>query len=201
MFKKLRKHYVSYCGSRFWGERGLTLIEVLVTASLIVFISTLVIRNISISKLNLERLAGVVVADVRLAQSLALSTKKTEDQIRCGYGISQINSTTYVVYAGPPTTSNCASKNYNTSQESITYKTVVLDPRADLVDSPKFSDVFYEPPDPKTTIVQGGSSVVDIIIKKLGTTKQTCNNFSVDCIHVCVYDSGRVEVTRGPNCP
>jgi len=183
------------------GSRGLTLIEVLVTASLIVFISALIIRNIAISRLSLERIANVVASDVRLAQAMALSTKKTSGQIRCGYGISQLNTTTYVIYAGPPTTSSCASKNYNPSQGSIAYKTVVLDPRADFVDSPKFNDVFYDPPDAKATIVGGSGSVVNIVVKKLGTTKQTCNSLSVNCIHVCVYDSGRVEVTKDPNCP
>lgn len=228
MFTKIKKYFI-FTGS----SKGLTLIEVLVTASLIVFISTLIIRNGTLNAVNLERVANVVASDFRLAQYLALSSRQYQytgdypgdpnaDPVprnRCGYGISQSQSdnTTYFVYAGPPTldpTGNPRSCNARSFQPSVhqdtpAYKTVLLDPQNRVVfdTNPRFKDVFYEPPGP-TTFIQNSSSspgFQKVTIMKAGLTNQQQNDcktaVSSNCIYVCAYLSGRIEVTRGPNCP
>lgn len=227
MFKKFVKYFPTSHKSK-----GLTLIEILVTASLMVFVSALVIRNSSITRINLDRVANVVASDVRLAQSMALSSRKYQylgaypgdpnadpsPRNRCGYGISieHQSATRYFVYAGPPTINpngtprNCGPSSYQPSaqQDTPAYKTVLLDPQNRVVFdvTPPSKDIYYEPPGPTTYIGNNqNSSVEKIKIMKAGLTNQqinACDNAaSTNCIFVCAYLSGRVEITRGPACP
>lgn len=238
--------------SKSGNSKGFTLIEILVTAGLIVFVTSLVIKNFSASRLNLERVANVVASDIRLAQQLALSSHQFQGasdpapRNRCGYGITKPASggteasptecsdkidndgdtlidsrdpgcnRIYYIYAGPPSVDasgqpvNCASTTYQASQDYPYYKTVVLDQRIDFVDNPGFQDIFYKPPDP-TTYIQNQtipSNLADpatyyelITIKKVGVTKQNCTSGSIDCIYICVYYSGRVEVAKNTTNP
>ena len=237
---------------KFKDSKGFTLVEILVVAGLIAYVTTLVIRNFSASRLNLERVANVMASDLRLAQQLALSSHQYQGpndlalRNRCGYGITKPNgggsednavecsdgidndsdtfvdsldpgcNRLYYIYAGPATVNssgqpnNCGSTNYQTSQDTPYYKTVVLDSRIDFVDNPGFSDIFYKPPGP-TTYIQNSNSPSNpanpttyyekITIKKVGVTKQNCDNGSPDCIFICAYFSGRVEVSKVPTCP
>ena len=218
-------------------SKGFSLVEILVVASLIGYISTVVIRNFTASRLNLERVANVMVSDIRLAQQLALSSHKyrgstdPSDRNRCGYGITNKpndisdpnNDRKYQIYAGPPTVdaggnpANCNSPQYQQSQDFPFYKSVILDSRIEFETSPRFSDIFFMPPGP-TTYIGSRNAPTDIsdpttyweqiIIKKNGTPKNggptsgACNRGSPNCIYVCVYYSGRVEVSKVFNsCP
>jgi type II secretory pathway pseudopilin PulG len=247
--------------SKFSNEKGLTLIEILVTSSLIVFMTTLLLRNFSTTRLNLNNLANVVASDIRLAQQVALSSHQFQGPAdpaprnRCGYGFtrpatggSEGNpaasreaecsnnvdddgdslidsfdpgcSRLYYIYAGPPTVRPdgsagvCGSTNYQASQDYPYYKTVVLDKRVDFLDSPPSKDVFYMPPGP-TTFIQNSSTPSNVAdpttyyevigIKKSSVTRQQCNAGNMDCVYICVYFSGRVEVvnntTNSVKCP
>lgn len=237
---------------KFHDSGGFTLVEIIVTAGLIVFTTVLVIRNFTASRLNLQRVANVLVSDIRLAQQLALTStqyKGSTDPVprnRCGYGVTKAQSggtedtptecgdgtdndgdtyidsldpgcnRLYYIYAGPPSVDAsgnpvaCASKTYQQSQDYPFYKTVALDNRVDFVDNPGFRDIFYTPPGP-TTFIQNSdlpSNLADpttyyekITIKKVGVTKQNCQAGSPDCIFICVYFSGRIEITKNPTCP
>ncbi|MDP3696573.1 MAG: type II secretion system protein, partial [Candidatus Taylorbacteria bacterium] len=83
---------------KFRNSKGLTLIEILVTASLIVFTTAVVIRNFRASRLDFERVANVMASDIRLAQQLALSSHQHRGSLdpvprnRCGYGITKTQS-------------------------------------------------------------------------------------------------------------
>lgn len=216
-------------------SRGFTLIEILVTSSLIVFITVLVIRNFSASRLNLERVANTMASDIRLAQQLALSSHQLKGPAdpalrnRCGYGIaadpnSPAPQRVYIVYAGLPTVkadgtpNNCSgARQYQASQDIIAYKTVVLDLRLDFRDNSGqgqlFKDTYFEPPGPSVYFQQTLQNINEsqqIIIKKVGVGIQggpsgsSCSNGNPNCIFICVYGSGRVEVTKnynGGNCP
>ena len=210
---------------------GFTLIEILVVASLIAYVTTLVIRNFTASRLNLERVANVLISDIRLAQQLALSSAQYQglsDPVprnRCGYGITNKpndssdpnNNRKYSIYAGPPTLDaggqpvNCASPQYQQSQDTPFYKSVILDSRIEFETSPRFDDIFFKPPGPTTYI--GNSSTPSnpanpstywqqIIIKKNDTPKTggpssgACSRGSPNCIYICIYYSGRVEMSK-----
>lgn len=213
---------------------GFTLIEVLVTASLVVYTTIAVIRNFSNSRVNYERIANVMASDIRLAQQMTLSAHKYQGpndpapRNRCGYGItpdpaSVAPQQTYIVYAGLATikadgvTPNSCSgaRQYQASQDTPAYKTVVLDSRVDFRDNSGqgqiFKDIYFEPPGP-SVYFQNTSQTIDqcqhIVIKKVGVDLQggpqgsSCQKGSPYCIYIDVYGSGRVEVSKNFNsCP
>ncbi len=214
------------------GQAGITLIEILVTASLIVYISTLIIQNFSIG-LNLDRIANSMVSDIRLAQQLALSAHQfqgpgdPEPRNRCGYGIYSLPTymlplgldftRSYGVYAGEPTLTAeglpnpCGLERYGGYDANKPfYRTVTLDSRVEFGFTGVggwgvFSDIFFKPPGP-TTYIDGLSVPVGnpwgrIIIKRTGVPDSDCEEGSPKCIFICVYYSGRVEVSKNANCP
>ncbi len=225
--------------TRLWRGRsqtGFTLVEILVTASLIVFITSAVIRNFSASRLNLERVANVMASDIRLAQQLALSSYQYKGPIdpvprnRCGYGVTQDPSNPqqgYIVYVGPATVkpdgtpNNCGdARQYQSSQDTPAYKSVLLDLRINFRDNPGqgnlFKDLYFEPPSP--TVYFGNQlpspNPADpetyferVVIKKIGVgikggpPGSSCEKGNPDCIYICVYVSGRVEVSKTWTCP
>lgn len=237
---------------KFKSSKGFTLVEILVVAGLVAFVTVISIRNLTGSRLNLDRLANVMASDFRLAQQLALSSHQHQGPLdpvprnRCGYGITKPQSggaessatecsdgldndsdtfvdsldpgcnRLYYIYAGPSTLDpaglpvNCGSSNYQTNQDTPYYQAVVLDQRIDFVDNPAPKDIFYKPPGPTTYInnINTPSDLLDpttyyqrMTIKKVGLTKTDCNDGSPNCRFICVYFSGRVEVSKVPTCP
>lgn len=201
-------------------NRGFSLFEILVVSSITIFISISLIQSLStLARVNLERVANVVAADVRLAQQLTLSShqfKGSQDptvRIRCGYGVSQNSqgSSSYVLYAGAPTINTSgvpqacpANRNFQPAalQNTPLYKITNLDKRVDFATTPGFNDIFFEPPGPTTYINNSSSAPTErITIKRIGTTASQCNSGSRNCIFVCVYLSGRVEITKNTTCP
>lgn len=228
---KLSKYFI-----KFSEERGLTLIDILVTAGLIVFTTIMVLRNSS-ATLNLGRIANVMASDIRIAQSLATSTHQYQGSldgapvIRCGYGITNQpndnldpnNDRKYAIYSGPATVNadgsqgDCSSRNYpNNADEQPNYpfyRKVVLNTRVRFDTSARFKDIFFEPPGPTTYIndrdapLNPGNPATyyqKIIIQENDVPNNgpgSCSNGSPKCIYICVYYSGRVEVTKNFNCP
>lgn len=233
-------------------DRGVSLIEVLVVVSMMTYIFGVVISNFYGSRINMARVANVMVSDIRLAQNLASTAaqyKGSTDPVprdRCGYGITKPSAVgvednqtecsdnidndgdtlvdsldpgcnrLYHIYAGPPTLNAsgnpvaCGNSNYSSDTSHPIYLTRVLDVGVDLVDSPAFRDIFYMPPGPTTYINNSNIplNLADpttyyekITIKKIGVTRVECDNGSSDCIFICVYYSGRIEVSRNTNCP
>ncbi|OGM96897.1 MAG: hypothetical protein A3B86_00065 [Candidatus Yanofskybacteria bacterium RIFCSPHIGHO2_02_FULL_38_22b] len=201
-------------------NKGFSLFEVLVVSSITIFISITLIRSLSsLSRVNLERVANIVAADIRLAQQLTLSSHQfrgSQDpaaRIRCGYGISQNaqNISSYVLYAGTPTINPAglpqpcpADRNFQpiAPQNTPIYKITNLDRRVDFVATPGFNDVFFEPPGPTTYINNSSSASTEkITIKRIGTTGSQCDSGSSNCIYICVYLSGRTEITKNTTCP
>lgn len=200
-------------------QKGFTLVEVVVTLGLVIFLSVLVINKSSNLRVTLQGAANVAASDIRFAQAITLSSKQykgiysdnTTDPAarnRCGFGVSQLNTTTYVIYAGAPTVmingttiTNCPARVYTTgTNASAIYQTVVLDSKLDMPTGPSFNDIFFEPPG-ATTYIQGSStsqSFSQIMIKRVGTTRAQCTAGSKDCIFVCAYSSGRVQVNQSP---
>ena len=201
-------------------DRGFSLFEILVVSSITILISLALIRSLSsLSRVDLNRVADVMASDFRLAQQLTLSShqfKGSSDpvaRIRCGYGISQNAQpvSSYVLYAGAPTIDPSglpqpcpADRNFQpiSPQNTPIYKITNLDKRVNFVSTPGFNDMFYEPPGPRGLINNDVSILVQkITIKRVGTTPTECDSSSPNCISVCVYFWGRVEVTKDTTCP
>ncbi len=194
---------------------GFTIVEILVAMAISITLAAILLRNFTTS-INLDRVANVVVSDLRSAQAYAASSKKYQGPndaspvSRCGWGFNQGSRTdnhSYIIYAGPPTaTGNCGSRQWQSSQDVPTFKTVILDPRLEFQTNPAVKDIYYEPPGPQTWIgnTQNYSpqqNPQEIRIRKVGVTKQQCDSGNVDCIKICAYLSGRIEVTKAAACP
>ena len=157
-------------------NKGFSLFEVLVVSSITIFISITLIRSLSsLSRVNLESISS------------------------------------YVLYAGTPTINPAglpqpcpADRNFQpiAPQNTPIYKITNLDRRVDFVATPGFNDVFFEPPGPTTYINNSSSASTEkITIKRIGTTGSQCDSGSSNCIYICVYLSGRTEITKNTTCP
>src|SRR3989344_9296458 len=133
---------------------GFTLIEVLVVAAITGIISTFMILNFQRSRVDLNESGGVVIADLRAAQSKALASTKYDSgsglKIRCGYGVHYINTTSYSVYAGPDASLiDCKSLNRNLDSADAIVTTKVFGSEK-IEFKAIFNDIFWEPPHPYT---------------------------------------------------
>ena len=171
--------------------RGFTLIEIITVAGIIGFVGVFLIISFSRNRTNIEETASLFMSDVREAQSRAVSSVKLSGHNTCGYGITYINSTHYALYGGPDaSTNNCASlnRNYDGGQDTIVFTRAITDTRLQF--SGVFSDIFFEPPDPKTYFNNNSALTQpsqNITISKIGGT---CPN---DCRTIKIFISGKLE--------
>ena len=198
---------------RIPNSKGFTLIELIIVAGLTIFMTMNLLTNFLKSQVSLDETARILISDIRAAQANALSSKKHVDSAgvatnRCGYGIHQVDASSYYIYIGRvPNSGNCPNDyKFGTAQDTPILKTGVLDARLEFYDSssapPNFYDVLFEPPDGKIWIdnlhvLSGGNprSKSRILIKKIGATCPSSN-----CLYICVYASGRIE-SRATDCP
>lgn len=189
-------------------DKGFTLLEVLVVAGIFAFTVVIMIRSFSRNEVYLDQATNILLGDIRSTQTKAISSTQYTGSIRCGYGIERVTSTTYRIYTGPtPSTanSNCDGNNRNYSSSggvpfrdtSIVVKT--LAGAGTLEFKNNFSDIFYEPTEPKVyinNVYNLGNSAQRISIAPVGVS---CS--STNCKSICAYPSGRVEVVSGSTCP
>ena len=173
-------------------EAGFTLIELLVVASITGVISTLMILNFQRTRVDLNESGGVLMADLRAAQSKALASTKYDSgsglKIRCGYGVHYVDLTSYSVYAGPDASSNnCKTLNRNLDGADAIVATKVFG-NEKVEFKAAFSDIFWEPPHPDTYLNNSSTSAsIDITIgKKGGICPQDCKTINVST-------SGKIE--------
>lgn len=181
-------------------KTGFTLIEVLVVAGIIGYVTTFFIANFSRSRINFNEASEVLKSNFRIAQTKAISSTKFDNKIRCGYGIRYVNNTSYAIYVGEnATTHNCPAQNRD-------YNPISGNPDTDAnVETVKFADpriefktifraIYFEPPDPKTFVIDSGGTVhnepnysLGIVIGKIGGT---CPQ---DCRTITISTSGKIE--------
>jgi len=175
----------------FKRQKGFSLIEMIIVASIIGMLATTLILNFRAGSRDtaLTQVAQQIASDVREAQSMAISSKRYAGQTRCGYGVSFNDAQTYQIYVGPDSKSiDCHSiveKNFG-SGDVVVETITVLDIQVEI--SSVFPDIFFEPPDPTTYINNNDLTVNSnpaeiVLINAGGNTKK-----------VLVYPSGLVEV-------
>ncbi|MEK7138763.1 MAG: prepilin-type N-terminal cleavage/methylation domain-containing protein [Patescibacteria group bacterium] len=181
-------------------KTGFTLIEVLVVAAITGFITTFMLVNFSRTRINYLEESNILMSKLRIAQTKAISSTRFNNSIRCGYGVRYINTRSYAIYVGENASiASCSSQNkdYNPTGgnpdtdadvETVTF----ADPRIEFKNS--FRAIFFEPPDPKTFIIDSGGTVhneanyiLPITIGKIG------GRCPQDCKNINVSTSGRVE--------
>jgi len=183
-------------------NRGFTLIEVLIVAGITGFITTLLLINFSRTRINFAEEANVFASKFRIAQTKAVASTRFKGSIRCGYGVRYINNKSYAIYVGENATAlDCAvqNKDYNPtggSDNDADIETVIFaDSRIEF--KTVFRSIFFEPPDPRTFIIDSGGTVhnvngepsysLGIVIGKAGGI---CPQ---DCKTINVFTSGKIE--------
>ena len=184
-------------------QRGFTLLEVAIVASITGFITTFMLINFTRTRINFAEEINIFTSKFRVAQTKAVASTRFNGFIRCGYGVRFINNQSYAVYAGEnASVLDCATQNkdynpvggnpntdgdieiVNFSNTKIEFKTV-------------FRAIFFEPPDPQTFIIDSGGAVhnvndepsysLGVTVGKIGGT---CPQ---DCKTINIFTSGKIE--------
>jgi len=180
-------------------SKGFTLIEVVVVAGITGFITTMFLINFSRSRINFIEEVNTFKSKIRIAQTKATSSTQLNNTIRCGYGVRYINNQSYAIYAGESTsTYDCSAQNKDydptgslnndTSVETINFADAKVEFKS------VFRAIYFEPPDPKTFIIDSGGSVHNepnyALSVTLGKIGGTCPQ---DCKTINVFTSGKIE--------
>lgn len=181
-------------------NRGFTLLEVLIIAGITGFITTFLLINFSRTRINFAEETNTFASKFRIAQTRAISSARLNNSIRCGYGVRYINNQSYAIYAGESTnTFDCSTQNkdYNPTEGNPNTDTNIetinfVNSRVEFKTA--FRAVYFEPPDPKTFIIDSGGIVhnepnysLSIVIGELGgTCPQNCKTINI-------FTSGKIE--------
>lgn len=185
-------------------DSGFTLIEVVVVASIIMLMSGFLIANLSKTRVNLDQTLNLMIADIRDAQSRAVSSDKSSGKFRCGYGIRYVSGSEYRLYAGPDAslvTCSTQNRNYALADGDVDIRTIPLRDKGSVQITVSFPDIFFEPPDPKTYV--NNSAVLSAAPGqiKLSIQGANCAVNPDQCRIICVYTSGRIDSGTGATCP
>jgi prepilin-type N-terminal cleavage/methylation domain-containing protein len=182
--------------------KGFTLIEVLVVASITVIMAGLLIANFSRTRVDMNQTTLTVKDAIREAQSLALTgavfgTGAGGAPSHCGFGI-HFESDGYTIYAGPlsdpgaapsgPAVATCVASNYGFANNAGIVRTGLLSNSVLEIVLPQ-SDIFFEPPDPKTYFIPAVGKTTTVTIRQKGTS--VCP--SADCRQIDVNSSGQIQ--------
>ena len=171
---------------------GFTLIEVLVYAFLVGLFSVILLLNLRGAQTNasvLERASLGVISDFRKAQNLTLSGLTFQGNTVCGYGIHYLDPSSYLIYAGGEVTCGSADRNYQGSSD-FNVQTVKIT-ESNVKFKASFSDVFFEPPDPKTFINNSFSLSAPALAISIGFENMNC---PAGCRTINVFPSGRIDL-------
>lgn len=138
----------------FHKSTGQTLIELIVSVSLIALLSALVLLYTRTGEFQtrLFREADRLVANLRRTQELALLIQEFQGAVPCGYGIHfEASATNYIVFADLGSGSSCSSQDFRRAASgSEDFETVKLEPGVYILSSTA-SDVVFLPPEPRTS--------------------------------------------------
>lgn len=177
------------------GQGGFTLVEMIVVAAIIGFLSTALIINFSRTRIDIDQSANLVMATIREAQTKTVSSTIYNGYNPCGYGIHYISPTQLAIYVGqdastavPDCLTGIADKNYTEGRDALLETVMFNDPKIQFTGA--FNDIFFLPPDPKTYLNNNASLNQPPITIQIGPTGGTC---PANCRTISVYSSGKIE--------
>lgn len=172
-------------------QSGFTLIEMLVVAAIIGFLSVTLIVNFSRTRIDINQSANLVIATIREAQSRAVSSSTYAGYSPCGYGIHYVSSNQIAIYVGPNATiTNCSNinKNYSSLEDTLLNPQTFVDPNVKITSA--FNDIFFLPPDPKTYLNNISTLNQSPLTIQVGPINGTCPE---NCRTISIYPSGKIE--------
>ena len=173
-------------------QAGFTLVEMVVVAAIIGFLSTTLIINFSRTRIDIDQSANLVVASIREAQTRAVSSTIYGGYNPCGYGIHYISSLQFAIYVGQNASavdcSSVANKNYIPETDSLLPPISFTDTKIQFMEP--FNDIFFVPPDPKTYLDNNASLNQAPITIHVGPIGGSC---PTNCRTILVYPSGEIE--------
>ncbi|MCC6405270.1 MAG: prepilin-type N-terminal cleavage/methylation domain-containing protein [Candidatus Yanofskybacteria bacterium] len=172
-------------------QQGFTLIEVLVVASITVFITGLLVINFSRTRVDLNQTVLTIQDAIREAQAQALAGSLVRGTYRCGYGI-HFAATGYTLYAGPESAAvDCtgAPRVFDAAASTVLRQVVLASNVLEIV--PPLPDIYFEPPNPTTYLngVSNPGASTTVVVRRKGAH---CP--SPDCRTVSVSSSGRIQL-------
>lgn len=172
-------------------RRGFSIIEVLVVCAIMATFSVVLILNFKSSPKNRvarSQVADVIISDFRNAQALALAGSRFGGNTVCGFGVHYVNPTSYLIYAGVLNggATRCidTDHNYQAGIDLIVENKKIINVNMEMR-SP-FSDVFFEPPDPKTYIndksaLNTNPTTIQIqLVGQNNCSGQTCTDITIN---------------------
>ena len=175
----------------FKKEKGLTLVDLIVSVSIVTLLTALITINWpDNSKIIFDRSVNELVKDLRKVQNMAISTAEYGDPVvlPCGYGIkTDIASSSYIIFYN--STGDCDSDNFiydtDTTSGGLSTKieTVFLPTDIDITDSSDQAIYFSSP----FAMAYIDSTVADTTV----SLKHTPSGESKD---IEIYSSGRIQI-------
>ena len=181
-------------------NRGFSIIELLVVTAIIATFSVVLVLNFRSSPKNQvarSQTAAAVVSDIRRIQSMASAGSRFQGNVVCGYGIHYVSSTSYILYAGVldggATRCQDTNHNYQAGIDLVVETKNIINSNMEMRSS--FSDVIFEPPDPKTYInnsalLTGPSATITIQLK----AQASCAGTS--CTLITIFPSGQIDTAN-----
>lgn len=154
-------------------ETGFTLVELLVTISLIILFVTITLgyNRTADKQISLFREQGSIVNEIYKARSMSVTTFNRAGQdmsVPCGYGIHVESTSSIILFQEPASLNNSDCTNFNFigsiyNQDPTKNVEVVNLTGVSLADSNVGMDILFIPPDPTVyfyPIQSGNSSII-----------------------------------------
>lgn len=171
---------------------GFSLVEILVAITIIGLLSAVLFfnsRSSSTNKTSRNQVTSLLVAAIRRAQTMASSGVRFQGISVCGFGIHYLDATSIRIYAGGEANCMTANRNYQLGNDLVVEDIVI--PNSNFLIKTAFSDIFFEPPDPKTYIDNSALLTTSPATISVGTS-QVCGGGA--CTNIVIRTSGSIDI-------